>query len=93
MPLAVNFKADMTLRHIDKACYLGGPILIGGGECISAYSELDAQLRWSPRKDLEVSLIGRNLLHSSHQEFDSNGGDQSTAEVPRSITIQIRLEL
>ena len=37
---------------------------------IDAYLRLDTQVRWSVMKDVEVSLIGQNLLDDKHQEFD-----------------------
>lgn len=30
---------------------------------------LDVRLAWKPRSDLELSLVGRNLVEESHQEF------------------------
>jgi hypothetical protein len=29
------------------------------------------RLGWSPCKNLELSLVGRNLLHNAHAEFAS----------------------
>ena len=31
--------------------------------------ELDARLAWRPTEDLELAIVGRNLLHDEHQEF------------------------
>jgi iron complex outermembrane receptor protein len=33
-----------------------------------AYTSLDMRLAWKARRDLEVSLVGQNLLDSSHPE-------------------------
>lgn len=38
---------------------------------VPAYTELDARLAWTVRPDLEVSLLGQNLLHASHVEFNA----------------------
>ncbi|HEY0887609.1 MAG TPA: TonB-dependent receptor [Ramlibacter sp.] len=38
---------------------------------VPAYTELDARLAWTIRPDLEVSLLGQNLLHSTHVEFNA----------------------
>ena len=36
---------------------------------VPAYTELDAQWTWSLGQNLDIALIGKNLLHSSHAEF------------------------
>jgi iron complex outermembrane receptor protein len=36
---------------------------------VDAYTEMDLRLGWSASEALELSLVGRNLLHSSHEEF------------------------
>jgi iron complex outermembrane recepter protein len=36
---------------------------------VPAYWELDGQWSWKARPDLDISLIGQNLLHASHPEF------------------------
>jgi len=38
---------------------------------VPSYRSLDAQLRWRLSRELEVSLIGRNLLDRRHAEFGS----------------------
>jgi iron complex outermembrane receptor protein len=36
---------------------------------VPSYTELDLQLTWRPQPRVELSLVGRNLLNPSHQEF------------------------
>jgi iron complex outermembrane recepter protein len=36
---------------------------------VPAYSELDVRLGWHPSATWEVSLVGQNLLHAHHPEF------------------------
>jgi iron complex outermembrane receptor protein len=36
---------------------------------LSAYLNLDVRLGWKPAKTVELSLVGRNLLHQRQQEF------------------------
>jgi iron complex outermembrane recepter protein len=45
---------------------------------IDSYTVLDARLAWRVRPDLELSLVGQNLLESGHSEF-------SSLEIERSI--------
>ena len=38
---------------------------------VPAYTELDAQWTWNIGPDLDLALIGKNLLHASHAEYGS----------------------
>ncbi|MBK8336229.1 MAG: TonB-dependent receptor [Sterolibacteriaceae bacterium] len=57
--LARNWQFDGWLRRT------GG---LQGGE-VAGYNELDLRLAWRPVRDLEVSLVGQNLLHRQHLEW------------------------
>ena len=37
---------------------------------IDSYGRLDTQVRWNVMKDVELSLIGQNLLDDKHEEFN-----------------------
>ncbi|MTV36242.1 TonB-dependent receptor plug domain-containing protein [Duganella radicis] len=50
---------ELTLRYVSA---LPHPV-------VPAYYEMDGQWMWQPQPNLEVALIGRNLLHRSHPEF------------------------
>jgi iron complex outermembrane receptor protein len=50
---------DLTLRYQGK---LPNP-------AVPSYHELDLQWLWKPHPNLELALIGQNLLHSEHPEF------------------------
>jgi iron complex outermembrane receptor protein len=50
---------DLTLRYNGK---LPHPV-------VPSYYEMDMQWLWRVRPELEVALIGQNLLHSSHPEW------------------------
>lgn len=41
-----------------------------GNQGVPAYSELDLRLAWHPTSRLEISLVGQNLLHEQHAEFN-----------------------
>jgi iron complex outermembrane receptor protein len=57
LPHSVEF--DTALRYVDSLDGIG----------IGSYIELDARLAWRPIDDLELALVGRNLLDNEHQEF------------------------
>ncbi|MDY6971926.1 MAG: TonB-dependent receptor [Thermodesulfobacteriota bacterium] len=52
---------------------------------IDSYINLDARLGWKPRKDIELSIVGQNLIDSHHPEFIPEILDTSPTEVERSV--------
>jgi iron complex outermembrane receptor protein len=71
LDLPRNLEFDTTLRYVDSINTLE----------IGDYFELDARLAWRPREDLELALVGRNLLNSQHEEYD----DIITLSVPTEV--------
>lgn len=51
------------------------------GATVDAYTRLDLRLAWRPIEQLELSLVGQNLLDPYHQEF-SPYTYQSAAQIP-----------
>jgi iron complex outermembrane receptor protein len=39
---------------------------------VPAYAELNATLTWQPTSNLDLSLVGQNLLHRRHREFGAS---------------------
>jgi len=56
-----------------------------------SYVALDARLGWSPRKGVELSLVGQNLLDGSHPEFNPDFIFSIPTEVERSIYGKVTL--
>jgi len=56
-----NVEFDLTGRFVDR--------LPGFAQEISSYFSMDARVAWRPRKDLEISVVGQNLLDRHHPEF------------------------
>jgi len=55
---------------------------------VQNYLELDARLAWQITKNVEVSIVGQNLLHDRHAEFGPSYARTSNGqmnEIPRSI--------
>ena len=65
---------DTALYYVDSLPSLKVP----------AYTRVDARVGWRARRDLELSLTGRNLLDPGHPEFINPSGPR-TSEIPRSI--------
>lgn len=75
-----ELEMDLHLRHVDDLDV----------QPVPAYTELNARLAWLIREDLELSLIGRNLLHARHPEF---GSVSTRSEIGRSIMLGFRWSL
>lgn len=65
MDLPGNIEFDTTLRYVDTLDTNNGPI----AETTPSYFELNARLAWHPTKNLEISVVGQNLLHDQHAEY------------------------
>ncbi|HEY1663276.1 MAG TPA: TonB-dependent receptor [Verrucomicrobiae bacterium] len=65
MDLPANVQFDTSLRWIDSITLNSGAAL----ETIPSYFELDARLGWQVTKNIEVAVVGQNLLHAQHQEY------------------------
>lgn len=59
MNLGPDIDFDLWLRYVDDLPAIG----------IGSYVTLDARLAWRPVKNIELSLVGRNLIHDRRQEF------------------------
>ncbi|MDE2388015.1 MAG: TonB-dependent receptor plug domain-containing protein [Betaproteobacteria bacterium] len=59
LDLVRNVELDAFFRHINKLPGLG----------VASYQTLDLRLAWKPKSNMEVSVIGQNLLQSHHPEF------------------------
>jgi iron complex outermembrane recepter protein len=75
-----NVNLDLNLRYVDE---------IGETAPISSYTAFDARVAWNPSRNLELALVGRNLLNGKHAEF----GKQfffSSSEMPRELFVTAR---
>ena len=83
--LGWNIQFDSTLRYVDVL----PTIFDRTGRVVSpkipSYLTLDLRLAWSPRKDLEFAVVGRNLLDNHHPEFAPTFIGTQGTEVERSV--------
>jgi len=82
MNLPHQIQFDATLHYVDR-------VGIGLGMSstvlrVPQYFSLDLRLGWKPTKNVELSIVGQDLLNSEHLEFASSLQSQTT-EVPRSV--------
>ena len=71
LPYDVNF--DSMLRFVDNT------------SVSDEYYELDLRLGWEALKNLELSVVGQNLLQSEHLEWDAGILGQPPVEVERGV--------
>jgi iron complex outermembrane receptor protein len=71
---------DFTLRHSGT---LSSPI---GTPTTPAYTTMDVRYAWKIRRDLELSIVGQNLLDPKHAEF---GTAPNNSEFERSVFIKL----
>ncbi|MEG7524661.1 MAG: TonB-dependent receptor [Chromatiales bacterium] len=65
MDLSNNVSLDLWAYYVDELKRPASTVDIPVGE----YTSLNARLAWRPQKNLELSLVGQNLLDNHHPEF------------------------
>lgn len=73
LPHRVEF--DLGVRYVDN---LDNPH-------IPSYTAVDARLSWRPKTNLEISLVGMNLLQARHAEFTATQVMTPQREIERSV--------
>lgn len=74
---------DVWLRRVGK--------IITSSEAsatVPAYTSLDMRLAWKASRDLEISLIGQNLLESSHLEYISQNIYSIPVKIERGVYLK-----
>jgi iron complex outermembrane receptor protein len=79
MDIRHNLEFDIGLRYVGELQNPGIP----------AYTTMDIRIAWRPRSNLEVSLVGLNLLDPLHPEFAPTQVQTPQREVERSVYGQI----
>jgi iron complex outermembrane receptor protein len=82
--LGNRMELDAGIRYVDSIETFGFPKT-------DSYVAFDARLGWSPRKGVELSLAGQNLLDGSHPEFNPDFIFSIPTEVERSIYGKVTL--
>lgn len=77
---------DSTLRFMDNLTVgnYGNPLL-GEPITVPSYTELDLRLGWAPVKNVDLSLIGQNLLQPRHLEWAQTDFGQPLVDIERAI--------
>ena len=80
--LPCNLEFDSWLRSVDELSAYD----------ISGYTQLDLRLGWQPLENLELALVGQNLLDSHQAEFVDSLLSFSNSEVERSFYLKVTVE-
>jgi len=74
-----NVDVDAVLRYVDALPAID----------VDAYTELDARVAWRPTQDLELFVVGQNLLEAQHAEFRPAMIQTLPTQVERSVYVGI----
>ena len=81
MDLPQHLSLDCTVRYVDNLPALK----------INSYVELDVRLGWRPTKNLELAIVGQNLLDNQHPEFKPSFISTQTTEIERGVYGKVTL--
>ena len=79
LDLPGRLQLDAQFRYLTALDEVPGTVADTG---IDSYSELDLRLAWQASEQLELSLVGQNLLHDHHLEF---GTPATRGEIERGV--------
>ncbi len=82
-----NWQANIWLRYVDEI-KTSSTTALTQEIVVDDYFDLDLNIGWKPRENIEVMLVGQNLLNSSHLEFVSEYF-QRPVEVQRSVSLKV----
>ncbi len=85
MVLVRDLELDLWLRYVGELDKAGAKIpgLSIAGSSIPDYATLDVRLAWRARPNLELSVVGQNLLETAHREFNPTFISTQFSEVGR----------
>ncbi len=79
---AKSVDLDLIMRYVDELPSID----------IDDYWTLDLRAAWRPRENLEIALVGQNLLDSQHQEFAPTFVSIVPSELQRGVYAEVSWE-
>jgi iron complex outermembrane receptor protein len=73
--LPKHFEFDAAVRYVDRLESMDIP----------SYVTVDLRLGWRPIKNLEIAIVGQNLVEAKHAEFRTLNAPSIVGEVQRSV--------
>jgi iron complex outermembrane recepter protein len=83
--VAEDKELDFTLRHVAALSHPDTP-----ASAVPSYTAVDARFGWQLAPDLELSVVGKNLFGTEHEEF---GPAVTRSEIPASISVNLVWQL
>jgi iron complex outermembrane receptor protein len=83
MDLSRDIAVDVSLRWVDELVKNDA----GVADNVPAYAALNLRLGWSPSENLELALVGQNLLDPEHPEFGITS--PARREIERSVYAKV----
>ena len=81
--LTEDVEVDLLARYLENAPSVN----------VSRYISLDARIAWRPKRDMELSIVGQNLLDAHHPEYTSSRFVHEVAtEVQRGVYGMVTVE-
>lgn len=91
--LTSTLELDLGVYYVSELSPTGSNFLVFGDYPIEDYVRTDVRVGWQVSHDVELSIIGQNLLHETHQEFISSpvnvGGYPENTEINRSVSAKL----
>ncbi len=88
LPHYIEF--DLISRVVDKISGFNPGGAAGVPDQINAYASLDTRLAWKARQNLELAVVGQNLLQTHHAEFGTSPQIRSPLiEIERSVYAKV----
>jgi iron complex outermembrane receptor protein len=85
LDLPAHVQLDIGLRWVDTLHNNNGPT----PGTVPSYIEADARVGWHLSRQLELSIVGQNLLHDHHPEYGFPG--PTRPEIERSVYARIQM--
>jgi iron complex outermembrane receptor protein len=81
-----RFEFDTAVRWVDSFVFNRS----GARATVPGYAELESRLAWQPTAKVELSVVGKNLLHDQHLEYVISGTNPQE-EIRRSVYAKLAL--
>lgn len=91
----VTLRSHFALRDdldLDLWGRFADGITVAGATSIDPAFALDMQLAWRPTEELEISLVGQNLLDSQAPQWGEDRDNHFISEVERSVYLKMEVE-
>lgn len=91
--LTPTLEVDVGVYYVSSLSPTGSDFLVFGDYGIDDYVRTDARIGWQISPEVELSIVGQNLLQDTHQEFSTSplnvGGFSENTEINRSVSAKL----